>query len=262
MTDVVYNSIGINYNKNRAADPRILKVMTRLLDLPMGSVIADIGAGTGNYSNALADLGFIIKAIEPSEEMRRQAKSHIHVTWIPGTAESIPLKDNSVDGVVIILALHHFHSLKQVSTELHRICPKGPIVLFTLDPREGKVPWFKDYFPDIYRKDFKTFPPIARIFEILAFDNRWSKIIEPFPLPHDLADKNMYSAWRNPERYLDEQFRKNTSGFALASEPIVRSGVDRLRSDLRTGKWDKKYGDLRNKTFFDAGFKFIKCAFS
>jgi len=69
----------------------------------------------------------------------------------------------------------------------------------------------------------------------------------------------MYSAWREPERYLDEQFRNNTSGMALADKSLVQKGVERLRKDLHSGKWDEKYGFFRKEKYFDPGFKLIKC---
>ncbi len=258
MNQIIYNSIGTNYNTHRAADPRIINNIIKLLNLPKEATIADIGAGTGNYSNALAELGNKMIAIEPSEKMRTQAKSKNEVAWISGVAESIPLKTKSVDGIVVILAIHHFISLRAAAQEMRRICPEGPMVLFTLDPRKGQEPWFKDYFFDIYQGDFKSFPPIEEILKTLNEEGGWSKKILPFPLPRDLADKNMYSAWNEPERYFDARFRQNTSGFALADPSFVKAGLSRLKEDLQSGTWDKKYGYLRNQKEFDAGFIFIK----
>lgn len=259
MKKIIYNSIGTSYNTNRAADSRITNIILDLLNLPLGSTIADVGAGTGNYSNAFANLGYNVHAIEPSDKMRNQANSNSNVTWISGTAESIPLRNNSVNGIIVILAIHHFSSLKRAASEMYRICPDGPIVVFTFDPRQGETPWFKEYFPKIYQQDFITFPPISEVSDIITKGNLRSKIIERFPLPYDLSDKNMYSAWREPERYLDARFRQNTSGFALAPEIEVQKGVKRLENDLRAGEWDKRYGYLREKEFFDPGFLFVQC---
>jgi ubiquinone/menaquinone biosynthesis C-methylase UbiE len=50
----LYDSIGKNYNSTRQSDKRIVNKLISLLNLPIGSTIADIGAGTGNYSNAIA----------------------------------------------------------------------------------------------------------------------------------------------------------------------------------------------------------------
>jgi ubiquinone/menaquinone biosynthesis C-methylase UbiE len=259
MHQTLYDSIGVNYNKNRTADPRILAAVKTLLDLPPGSTIADIGAGTGNYSNALADLGYKMTAVEPSAEMRKQAAPNGDVRWVAGTAEAVPLSDESVDGVIIILALHHFSDASQAIRELSRICPNGPAVFFTMDPRESEEFWFNRYFPEISRHVEKTFHPIDEVIRLIARESYWQALISPFPLPCDLADLNMCSGWSRPEIYLDEQMRKNTSGFALASAEAVQEGLRRLQKDLNSGEWDRQYGSLRKRDFFDAGFRFIRC---
>src|SRR5262245_25113579 len=86
-----YDRIGLGYAKHRHADPRLVDAIIRLLDLPKGSAIADVGAGSGNYGRALADRGFTVKAVEPSKVMREQAAVHAGVEWLPGVAESLPL---------------------------------------------------------------------------------------------------------------------------------------------------------------------------
>ena len=258
MSKKVYNAIGVNYNVNRTADYRIIEKIIGLLNLPKGSIIADIGAGTGNYSNTLGDLGYKVFAVEPSDTMRHQAKPNDQVTWISGSAESIPLPDRSVQGIIVILAIHHFASLPSAAREMKRICPDGPLVLFTYDPRRGKEPWFKDYFPEIYQRDQMIFPPVDKVIETIVSDGSWSNEITSFPLPHDLSDKNMHSAWSEPEKYFDAQFRQNTSGFALAEPWVVQTGLAKLQKDLRSGVWDNQYGYLRNQKEFDAGFTFIK----
>ena len=259
MNEKKYNAIGVNYKINRTADHRIVTSIVDLLNLPTGSTITDVGAGTGNYSNALANLGYKIKAIEPSEEMQRQSIPNVNVDWYLGSAESIPLADNSVDGIIIILAIHHFSSVPKSAGEIRRICPKGPIVVFTFDPREGEEPWFKNYFPEAYQKDFVSFPPIHEVADRIADEGPWKKMIRKFALPHDLTDKYMYSGWNKPEIYLDPGFRQNVSGLALAPKHLVQKGVENLRIDLETGKWDEQYGYLRKQPSFDAGFRFIQC---
>ena len=257
MNNGVYNSIGKNYNKNRTADPRISAVIRELLGLPKGSVIADIGAGTGNYANALAETGYRIKAVEPSEEMRRQAKPNNNVEWITATAESIPLKNDSVNGVILILAIHHFSNIEIAAKEIARICPKGPVVVFTMDPRESEDFWFDTYFPEIAQHVLRSFPPLLAVVNTIAGIGKWSGMIKPFPLPPDLTDKNMCSAWNRPEIYLEAEMRQNTSGFALASPAVVLQCLSKLQADLQSGEWDKHYGHLRIRSYFDAGFRFI-----
>ena len=257
MSQPVYDLIGPNYNTNRTADARILSIVRDLLNLPPGSTIADIGAGTGNYSSSLANLGYKVLAVEPSEEMRKQALPNKNVRWYSGTAESIPLDDNSVKGIIIVLALHHFSDVRKAIYELTRICPNGPVVIFTMDPRESEEFWFNNYFPEISQNVEKTFPPINDVVRLFETNSRWLSFIREFPLPHDLKDRNMCSGWNRPEIYLDEKVRQNTSGFALASPSVVTKRLARLQNDLKSGEWDKKYGFLRKRDSFDAGFRFL-----
>ena len=225
MHQTLYDSIGSNYNNHRKADVRITSAIRDLLNLPTGLPIADIGAGTGNYSNALANAGYKIIAVEPSDLMRKQAVPNKAVTWLSGTAELIPLPDNSVNGVIIILAFHHFSDTQKAVQELARICPEGPIVIFTMDPRESGKFWFNDYFPEIARHVTKTFPPVDEVVKLIAAKNCWSAVVKKFPLPGDMVDMNMCSGWNRPEIYLDDRTRENTSGFALASPECVQKGL-------------------------------------
>jgi ubiquinone/menaquinone biosynthesis C-methylase UbiE len=258
MNEATYDVIGEGYNKNRTADKRILKDIVDLLDIPTGKLIADIGAGTGNYTNALANSGYRLFAIEPSGIMRKQTVPNSNITWISGLAEALPLQDKSMDGVIIVLATHHFSDMRNAAKEVARICPKGPLVMLTMDPRESEKFWFNDYFPEIEQHVLKSFPPLNEVVTIFSGIKNWSTQTIKFPLPYDLADRNMCSGWNRPEIYLDPLMRQNTSGFALASLSAVREGLKLLENDLRSGKWDELNGHLRRQKSFDAGFRFLQ----
>ena len=70
--------------------------------------MVDVGAGTGNYSAALARLAYPVIAVEPSTVMRCQAEDVPDVRWVAGTAERLPLLDGCAAGAIYVLALHHF----------------------------------------------------------------------------------------------------------------------------------------------------------
>jgi SAM-dependent methyltransferase len=256
MSTIRYNSIGKNYNTNRTADYRITEKIVELLHLPQGSRIADIGAGTGNYSNALAGLGYSMLAVEPSSVMLTQSTRSANVERIYGIAESLPLSSDSVDGVIVVLAAHHFSSLPAAAAEFHRVCPRGPFVIFTYEPRYGKKAWFYKYFPEIYNWELSVLAPVEYITAVLSSGNRVSAVYD-FPLPPDLKDRYIHSSWNRPEILLDEQMRRNTSGFALADPASVRQGIANLTADLASGLWDARYGHLRHQEEFDIGFRFI-----
>ncbi len=253
-----YDTIGRGYSSHRKADGRLLSRIEGLLDLRRGAVLADIGAGTGNYSNALATRGYKVFAVEPSEEMRRQAQANDRVRFVAGTAEAVPLKGGSVEGIVSTLAIQHFTSVSAAADEMHRICPSGPVVVFTNDPRKGEPFWFADYFPQIYQRLFVTYPTVEGVAGLLASAGGWKTSVHPFPLPSDFSDWNMRSGWNRPEIYLDPKARQSMSGFALAPESAVAPGIERLRLDLESGRWDGKYGHLRKRDCLDLGFVLLK----
>jgi ubiquinone/menaquinone biosynthesis C-methylase UbiE len=253
-----YDTIGIKYNSYRNADIRIVTILKELLGLPEGSTIVDVGAGTGNYTNALASMCYKIKAVEPSEVMREQFIPSPNVEWFAGSAASIPLPDASVDGLISTLAVHHFPDLSAAATEMWRVCGNGPMVLFTIDPRRGEPFWFREYFPGIYNRMFDVLVPVEELISVFTGNHDAVARIHTFPLPCDLSDLNMHAGWNRPEIYLDPAAQRGMSGFAMSDHSEVQDGLNLLSRDLETGEWEKRNGQLRTKECYDLGFIFVK----
>jgi ubiquinone/menaquinone biosynthesis C-methylase UbiE len=254
----LFNSIGKMYGNTRQADERIVAQMVRHLDLERGSTIADIGAGTGNYSVALADAGFKVKAIEPSPVMISQSRQHASVEWIAGCAEDIPLKNKSVGGMISVLALFHFSDAERAFREMARVLKHGPIVIFTFDPESGRKTWLYDYFPYFW-DTFGFLRPIKDIAEMMRTNTGLSTQVIPFRLPPDLKDNFAAAGWRKPHLYLAEEYRSNISSFHLTESTTVNQSVERLAADLDSGRWEELYGDVLRLEEIDAGYRFL-CA--
>ena len=253
----IYDKIGTTYNATRGADARIVMRIVELLELPVGSRIIDIGAGTGSYSQALAGRGYEMTALEPSFIMRDQATTDAPITWVAGGAESLPFNDCSFDGAILILCIHHFSDIEAAASEIRRVVPSGPIVIFSYDPDAIELPWLFDYFPAFRDQIRLSFPSLSNIcghFNISGSDS-FSAI--PFPLPHDLADGFAGAAWRYPERYLDQEFRDGTSAFRQLDPLLCEKGLDALSRDLESGEWDARYGEVRKLQEYDHGYTFI-----
>jgi SAM-dependent methyltransferase len=255
---IVYDHIGIGYTKHRCADPRIVSSLVRAIGMAPPATLADMGAGTGNYSCAVADLGFRVQAVEPSSIMRRQAPPHDSVHWHYGTAEHIPLRDSSVDGVFCVLASHHFSSLELAAAEMARICSTGPIVWFTFDPRLSEYLWLHDYFPTIWENAFEIVPPLEDVCRLLEIHMRRHVTVTPWSIPPNLKDCFMAAGWRTPEMYLDPEVRACISAFALACPGDFEEGLSRLRYDVTNGIWRTRYGHLLQRETIDWGYRFLK----
>jgi ubiquinone/menaquinone biosynthesis C-methylase UbiE len=252
-----YDQIGLNYNAQRCADVRLVDRMLSLLNLEPGKALLDLGAGTGNYSYEFAQRGLKVKAVEPSKQMRKQAKPHPGIIWYDAFAEDLPFQDDSVDALVCMLASHHFTDLDQALRECKRVCPNGPVVYFTFDYDLCQDYWFEDYFPEIWSTESQKFPKLSELLQQgeRIFERPTS--YQLFPLPADFQDMNMLSPWNRPEIYLDPEFRQGTSGFSLAEPSGVERGLEKLKRELENGDWDKKYGELRKRSEIENGYFFL-----
>jgi len=253
----LYNAIAQGYNQTRQPDPRIVDRLLELLDLPQGNTIADIGAGTGNYSNAIADRGYEVIAIEPSGAMQRQAPSHQSVTWIQAAAESIPLADNTVDGAIVMLALHHFHNIAAGIAQINRIVAAGKIVIFAFE--QNKIPdfWLTDYFPYFIQDTLKTFPSTVEISQQINQITQKKVRVIPFFLPPNLSDNFAAAGWQKPEIYLDDSVRHGISTFSKMPQNVLKTGINKLAKDLSNGAWLNKYGYLKQQPNYDAGYRIL-----
>jgi ubiquinone/menaquinone biosynthesis C-methylase UbiE len=253
----LYNSIGKNYNATRQADKRIVAKLISLLDLPLGSTIADIGAGTGNYSTAIAEQGYQVIAIEPSSVMQSQQQPHASVSWITARAEQIPLADNAVDGALVMLALHHFEDLNRSISEISRISKTGKIVIFAFEQEKVADFWLTDYFPYFIKDTQTTFPSTQKIAHFISQITQKETAIMPFLLPTNLSDLFAASGWCKPEIYLDTLVRSGISSFAKMPPTELEAGLKRLKLDLDYGFWEQKYGHLLNHQEYDAGYRIL-----
>jgi ubiquinone/menaquinone biosynthesis C-methylase UbiE len=253
----LYNKIGTNYAQTRKSDPRIASTLLEILQSSFTSNVVDIGAGTGSYASVLAESGYQVLAIEPSETMRNQAPHHRKIQWFDGAAENLPLADQSADTAIIMLAFHHFQDYRQALREVNRVIGNGKIILFTYDPDHISKFWLTHYFPSFITDIQSTFLPIIELTSAIEKTMNASAKIVPFLLPHDLTDSFAAVGWARPELYLDANVRNGISTFAKLDRTELDDGLSQLRKDLEIGVWDREYGYLRQQQYCDLGYRFV-----
>ena len=99
-----------------------------------GFKIADIGAGTGRYSVALANEGWDVTAVELVKHNLEVLESkHAKVKCWPGDARDLSfLPDSTFDLTIFFGPLYHLHSDKdrlKAFSEVKRITKPGGIIL-------------------------------------------------------------------------------------------------------------------------------------
>lgn len=82
----------------------LFSYMKKDLQLREGGIVADVGLGTGIMSDQLLSVGYVVYAVEPNEDMRKQAELQLgkceNFISLQGEASKIPLENASVDCII------------------------------------------------------------------------------------------------------------------------------------------------------------------
>jgi ubiquinone/menaquinone biosynthesis C-methylase UbiE len=122
----------------------------------------DLGSGTGRMTPALASsFGGPVHGIEPSDRMRAQAMAdagHPAVTYAAGSAEHIPLPEESCDAALLFFVWHHVADREGAAQELRRVVKPGGklFVQANFSDRMPDVWWFR-VVPEWGRADTAQF---------------------------------------------------------------------------------------------------------
>jgi len=244
MRDAVYDRIGQAYTSTRRPDPRIAAAIVRALG--DAETVVNVGAGAGAYE---PDDRAVV-AVEPSWRMIQQRQARVSRA-VQASAEALPFPDQTFDAALAVLTLHHWTDWRRGLDEMRRVASR--IVLFTIDPSDVGNFWLtQTYFPEIVRLDQGRCPSVAEVAGHVGTCR-----VEPIAIPHDCADGFLAAFWRRPEAYLDPAVRAGMSGFALLDQEVVARGVGRLKTDLESGGWERRFGAIRSLDALDVCYRLV-----
>ena len=240
----LYDRIGRQYTSTRRPDPRIAAA---ILDaLGDAESVVNVGAGAGAYEPADRSL----VAVEPSWQMIRQRSGGTSLV-VQASAEALPFPAGTFDAALAVLTLHHWSDWRGGLNEMTRVAHR--LVIFTIDPRESDHFWLTDtYFPEIVAFDRERYPAVDDIASSLGTCR-----VDHIAIPHDCVDGFLGAFWRRPEAYLEPRVRAGMSGFALLEQDVVDRGVARLKSDLESGEWERRFGHLRSLDALDLCYRLL-----
>jgi SAM-dependent methyltransferase len=120
---------------------------------PDATDVLDLGAGTGKLTTRLVERGLNVVAVDPIAEMLEVLQTSLPQTpALLGTAEQIPLPDDSVDAVLVAQAWHWFDPARAIP-ELIRVLRPGGRLGLVWNTRDERLGWVKELGEIIGRED-------------------------------------------------------------------------------------------------------------
>ena len=238
-----YDRIGTAYASRRREDPRLAAPILDALG-PARSVL-NVGAGTGSYEPADR---FVI-GLEPSDVMMAQRAAG-RGPAVRGVADAIPFPDDAFDAVMAVLTVHHWPLAGAGLAEVRRVAPLRVVLTFDTVVHAGT--WLMDYIPELAHLPSASGPSMQEVTEGVEATS-----VVPIPIPHDCADGMMVAYWRRPDAYLDHSTHAGASALSQVDHAAMTQGLERLRADLDSGEWDRRYGHLRDLESFDCGLRLV-----
>ncbi|PCI40172.1 MAG: SAM-dependent methyltransferase [Thiotrichales bacterium] len=137
-----------HYTKYRPSYPsEIVTELKKQCALTQNSKIADVGSGTGIFTELLLQTGATVYAVEPNNKMRKEAdflKKYKNFHSVNAAAGKTGLADKSIDIITVATAFHWFN-VKVVSKEFNRILKPNGVVFLVWNLRDSTKPLMQDY---------------------------------------------------------------------------------------------------------------------
>jgi ubiquinone/menaquinone biosynthesis C-methylase UbiE len=138
-----------NYVKYRPSYPaEIIQFLENHYNLRNDNRIADIGSGTGIFSELFLRSGYSVLGIEPNEQMRKAAETRLSnysgFTSRRHQAEQTGLKTHSLDFITVAQAFHWMEPV-QTKKEFFRILKPGGHIVLAWNFRLSHTPFLQGY---------------------------------------------------------------------------------------------------------------------
>jgi len=219
-----FNLIADDYNKHHSAHNNFMQIISHYSGITHNYKIMDIGCGTGNETiNLFKSFNCRVIGIEPANDMLKVGeKNEEKIDWIIGSAEEIPLNNNSVDIITSFFSIHHFNDINKSFQEFNRVLtPNGKIFIFSISHSQMKSSLEYKFFPELLYADLARVPSISSLKESLALHHFSTTAIE-----------TEYETRKIDEKYLEMVKNQYRSGLRLLNQEQLNFGIKRVENSI------------------------------
>jgi ubiquinone/menaquinone biosynthesis C-methylase UbiE len=225
--DYDQTEIAAAYDKARALAPETarlwLDLLSAYIDPATTSLIADLGCGTGRFSDLLAaHFAVRVIGIDPSSKMIDQARRKPavkNVTYQQGSAEAIPLADGCANLILMSQVYHHLNDPPAVARECHRVLRRAGFICIHNSTRELDFPqrhFFLGLDP-LIESELSSQDEIQRVFIDAGFSM----------ISHNILTQVLAPDWHS---FVEKSALRANSFLARLSDRDFEQGMAELRS--------------------------------
>jgi len=243
--DFDYERAGAQYARRRAPDPWIQAQVHEALGA--AKTVLNVGAGAGSYEPT----DRYVAAVEPSASMRAQRPATL-APAIDAVAESLPFDDSSFDAAMAMISVHQWQDHRRGLAEMCRVS-RERVVLLTFDGDALERLWLGEYVPELFDAERARYPAIDEIRSLLGERTE----VHEVAIPIDCLDGFTEAFYARPEAFLDPEVRRAQSAWGFIERDVEARGVEQLRGDIESGRWDARHGALRGQQEFVGALRLI-----
>ena len=219
-----FTRIAQDYDKGRSGEDVVFWAgeTTELAGLDEGSIVLDLGCGTGTYTVGLRDhTSATVCGLDPSVGMLSQAREKTRsIHWFNAVGERLPIRSGVFGCVFSSQVWHHITERQDTADECGRtLGGDGVVVIRTISHEQLRRKVVFEFFPEIMANQLRVYPSdedFSRYFSEAGFT---SVTFEAYELERfqeasllvEVAEKRLWSMFR----------------------PISREGLERGVGELR-----------------------------
>jgi len=218
-----FDAVSRDYDRGRVSEDILFwaREAERLSGVDAGSLIVDMGCGTGNYGLGIrAQTGAAVVGFDPSEGMLRQAHEKTpDLPVIRGAAENIPLRDRLFDLSYAAQVWHHVRGRGEAANELYRVARAGGChIAHTIGHDQIRDKVVFTFFPEIMAGQLAAYPSDGEFERI--FGDAGFAVVEKHPYTME--------RYQTPDEFIEIAEKRLWSMFRPISEEGLTRGVTML----------------------------------
>lgn len=232
-----YDTIATTYAQTRSAVPWVVEILKKyIVGLRAGSVIIELGCGTGNHIRALAETlsQHHYAGFDQSIAMLKQARAATNkVIFAQGDAQwRWPYSDGYADLVFNVDVIHYIENLPIFFAEARRVLKPGGSLLIATDSEEDlHNRSLTHFFPESLAYELERYPKAAALYDA-AFGAR---------LKYQGAE-TVQGTRVIDDDYVGKLMAKCSSALRLISDEAHQRGLERVRRAQAQGElWRSLY---------------------